>query len=257
MLKLKNLRAGYGRRTVLNGISTCFKAGKLISIIGPNGCGKSTLLKAILGILPHTGGTVLLNGTDLGGMRQSEVAKRLAYLPQEKSTPQMTVEQTVLHGRFPHLRYPRIYTDRDRDIANTAMEKMGIAELSEHPLSALSGGIRQATYIAMALAQDTSYILLDEPTTHLDIAHQLETVKLLRRLADEGKGIVAVMHDLPLALTFSDEIAVMREGKLILQAPPKQVYQSGVLENLFDIPIRLSDDGNYAYGYNEYRLPLR
>ena len=196
MLEIKNVTAGYGKHTVLNDVSVAFEKGKLTSIIGVNGCGKSTLLKALLGILPLSSGEIVIDGKELCSMSRIEIARSVAYLAQGKNTPDMTVEQMVLHGRFPYLSYPRRYREADREIARKAMDAVGILHLADKSLYELSGGMRQTAYIAMAIAQDTDYILLDEPTTYLDIAHQLELMKLLRGLANSGKGIVTVMHDL-------------------------------------------------------------
>ena len=195
MLELKNISTGYGSKNVINCADAFFEKGKLTSIVGVNGCGKSTLLKAILGILPLSDGEIVIDGSDIRSMSRNEISKKVAYLAQGKDTPDMTVLQMVMHGRFPYLSYPRRYKETDREIALKAMEVVGILHLANQPLYTLSGGMRQNAYIAMALAQDTDYILLDEPTTYLDIAHQLDLMKILRGLADSGKGIITVMHD--------------------------------------------------------------
>lgn len=249
MLEIKNVTAGYGKQPVLSGVSAAFEKGRLTSIIGVNGCGKSTLLKVMLGILPLTDGAVEIDGAELSALKRNEIAQRVAYLSQGKNTPDMTVMQMVLHGRFPYLGYPRRYTSRDREIAFAAMERMGISYLAEKPLYSLSGGMRQNAYIAMALAQDTEYVLLDEPTTHLDIAHQLELMQILRELANSGKGIVAVMHDLPLAFDFSDTLAVINKGTLSIQATPSEISESCVVEDIFGVKIRRGQKGNYLYEY--------
>ena len=165
MIEIKNLSAGYGSKTVLGGVNAKFETGKLTSIVGVNGCGKSTLLKSILGILPPSDGEILLDGVPLTEMSRNAIAKRVAYLSQGMAVPDMTVGQLVIHGRFPYLSYPRRYSTADREIAREAMDAVGISELADSPLSSLSGGMRQNAYIAMALAQDTDHILLDEPTT--------------------------------------------------------------------------------------------
>lgn len=213
MLELKHIRAGYGKRQILNGVSLTVPKGKLVTVIGPNGSGKSTLFKSAAGIIPTLSGEVLIDGTKAADSSRSETAKKIAYLAQGKSVPDMTVFQLVLHGRFPHLSYPRRYTQKDKSLAIAALEKTGLSERAESPITSLSGGMRQNAYIAMALAQDTDYILLDEPTTYLDISHQLSLMKNLRELAKEGKGVAAVLHDLPLAFTFSDIIAVLSGGR--------------------------------------------
>ena len=161
----------------------------------------------------------------------------------------MTVEQLVLHGRFPHLSYPRRYTDQDRVIAVGAMEQMGIVEYAHKPLYSLSGGMKQNSYIAMALAQETDYVLLDEPTTYLDIAHQLELMKILRSLADSGKGIVTVMHNLPIAFDFSDKLTVMSNGKIIAYGTPSEICESHIVEDIFGVKIKQVQKGKYLYEY--------
>ena len=250
VVELHHVSAGYGRMPVLKDVSAALEPGKLTSIIGVNGCGKSTLLKAILGILPISGGQITIDGEDLAAMSRTQVARRIAYLSQGKSTPDMTVEQLVLHGRFPHLRYPRRYTSQDRRIAREAMEQMGITEFMHSPLAALSGGMRQNVYIAMALAQGTDYVLLDEPTTYLDIGHQLELMKILRNLADSGKGVAAVMHDLPMAFTFSDRIILMGDGAILYSGDPEPLCTDPVLKQIFGITLQRSTDGRaFHYQY--------
>ena len=249
MLELNRISAGYGKQTVLNDVSAFFEKGKLTSIIGVNGCGKSTLLKAILGILPLSGGEITVDGENLLTMSRNEIAKKIAYLSQGKNTPDMTVMQMVLHGRFPYLSYPRKYTSRDREIAYSAMEQVGIADFAEKPLFMLSGGMRQNAYIAMALAQDTDYILLDEPTTYLDVAHQLELMRLLKQLSDNGKGIVTVMHDLPLAFDFSDTLTVMNNGGIIACGTPSELCNLPIIEDIFGVKIKQMQDDKYSYQY--------
>ena len=249
MLELNRISAGYGKQTVLDGISVDFEKGKLTSIIGVNGGGKSTLLKAILGILPLSGGEITIDGENLLTMSRNEIAKKIAYLSQGKNTPDMTVMQMVLHGRFPYLSYPRRYSSHDREVAIKAMETVGVAEFAHKPLYSLSGGMRQNAYIAMALAQDTDYILLDEPTTNLDIAHQLELMRLLKQLSDNGKGIVTVMHDLPLAFDFSDTLTVMNNGKIIAYGTPSEICESHIVEDIFGVKIKQVQKGKYLYEY--------
>ena len=250
MIELKALSAGYGAKQVLHRVSATLERGSLTCVIGPNGCGKSTLLKATAGILPCTEGDVLIDGTALSALKRNEIARSISYLSQGRALPDMTVEQLVLHGRFPYLCYPRRYTRQDREIARSAIDRMGILPLSDQPLGRLSGGMRQTAYVAMALAQDTDYILLDEPTTYLDIRHQLDLMRILRRLADEGKGVVAVLHDLPLALTFSDRLVVMREGQILTVDTPRGICESGIIEEVFGVTVTgTPSDGGYRYQY--------
>lgn len=250
MLELNNIRAGYGKRQILNGVSLTVPKGKLVTVIGPNGSGKSTLFKSAAGIIPALSGEILIDGTKAADLSRSGTAKRIAYLAQGKSVPDMTVFQLVLHGRFPHLSYPRRYTEKDKRLAIAALEKTGLAERAESPLFSLSGGMRQNAYIAMALAQDTDYILLDEPTTYLDISHQLSLMKNLRELAKEGKGVAAVLHDLPLAFTFSDIIAVLSGGEITACGEPLKICESGIISEVFGTELNYSEaEKCYYYKY--------
>lgn len=249
MLELKNVSVGYGDIPVLDGVSVAFEKGKLTGIIGVNGSGKSTLLKAMLGILPMSDGEIMMDGRSLRDMGRNEIAKKAAYLAQGKSTPDMTVEQMVLHGRFPHLAYPRRYTKADLQMAKMAMDAVGISYLAEKPLCALSGGMRQNAYIAMALAQDTDWILLDEPTAYLDIAHQIELMRMLKKLAKMGKGVIAVMHDLPLAFDFSDEIAVIHDRKVVACSTPIEICRSSLPMEIFGVRMERREDNKFYCNY--------
>lgn len=247
MLELKNITAGYGKKTVINNVSFAFPEGKLLSIIGANGSGKSTLLKTAVGILPPLSGEITIDKSPASEMTRQEIARKIAYLPQSRSIPDMTVRQMVLHGRFPHLDYPRRYGEKDREIADRALMQTGLSDLADMPLSALSGGMRQNACIAMALAQDTDYIMLDEPTTFLDVSNGLEVMKILRELADGGKGVAAVMHDLPLAFKCSDAVAVLKNGGIAACGTPEQICASGVVEDIFGVGLRYCADGDYYH----------
>jgi len=248
MLEVKNITAGYGRITVLDGASVSFEKGKLTSVIGVNGSGKSTLLKSMLGIIPLSSGEVLVDGEDISSLKRNELARRISYLSQGKNTPDMSVFQLVLHGRFPYLSYPRHYTKLDKDIAYSAIERVGLSSLADKPLRSLSGGMRQNAYIAMALAQDTDYILLDEPTAYLDISHQLALMNTLRDLTNSGKGIVTVLHDLPLAFDFSDYIAVLHSGKVLHCGRPQEICTLPAIKSIFGVEIKwLENEKKHIY----------
>ena len=247
MLEIKNISAGYSKDTVLEGVNATITPGKLTSIIGINGSGKSTLLKSILGIIPTRSGEILLDSHPLSSMSKNETAKRIAYLAQGRNTPDMTVEQLVLHGRFPYLSYPRRYTQRDREVAKKAMETLGISALAEKHIATLSGGMRQNAYIAMALAQDTDYILLDEPTTYLDVSHQIELMRTLQKLSVNGKGIVTVMHDLPLAIKFADEMIVLNDKTVVAQTTPHELCRSSLIKEIFGISVAYEENEQIFY----------
>ena len=246
VIELRELSAGYNGQSVLSGLSMVLSCGEIVSVVGRNGAGKSTLIKTVAGILPAIDGSVAVDGKEISEYKRRDLAKKVAYLSQGKNTPDMTVEQMVLHGRFPYLEYPGKYSGEDKKIAVDAMAKMGLSELRERKISSLSGGMRQNVYIAMALAQSMDYILLDEPTTYLDIGNQLSLMKTLRCLANSGKGIAVVMHDLPLAFSFSDRIAVIDGEKLVCVDVPENICTSGIVERIFGAELAFSD-GKYYY----------
>ena len=228
MTELQNVTAGYGEKTVLHDISLAFPPGTVTAVLGPNGCGKSTLLKAAAGLLPIGAGRVLCPGPR---------ARSIAYLPQSRTLPEMTAGQLVLHGRFPWLRWPRRYRPEDLAAARAAMDRLGIADLAERPLSELSGGTRQKVYLAMALAQEAKTLLLDEPTSFLDVGCQLEFLALCRSLAAEGRAVVLVLHDLGLALSHADRVAVLDAGRLGALGTPEEVHRSGILDRTFGVEV--------------------
>ena len=228
MLKLQHLTAGYGEKTILQDISLDFPPGTVTAILGPNGCGKSTLLKAAAGLLPLSGGEILA---------PEPRVRPIAYLPQSRTVPEMTGRQRGLHGRFPWLGWPRIYRAEDQAAADEALRRLGIAELANLPLSALSGGTRQKCYLAMALAQGADTLLLDEPTSFLDIGCQLDLMTLCRELADQGKAVAVVLHDLPLALGHGDRVAVLENGHLLALGAPEEIWSSGILDQTFGVRV--------------------
>ena len=237
MLEVKNLSAGYPGKPVLQEVSFSARAGQITAVIGPNGSGKSTLLKALCGILPAQG-QMVLDGVSLGQLTRQELAQKIAYLPQNRAVPEISAGRLVLHGRFPYLSYPRRYRNQDYEAAGAAMEAMGIAHLAKVPLAQLSGGQRQKVYIAMALAQDTPVILLDEPTTYLDAAHQLQLLRQARALADRGKTVILVIHDLSHAMTAADNLVLLAEGNIRATGTPEAVYGSGKVDEAFGIRLR-------------------
>ena len=250
MVEIRNLTAGYGGSPVLHDVSLSVPKGKVTVIVGPNGCGKSTLLKALAGILPAAG-SATLEGRELLQLSGRERARMVAYLPQNRAVPEITVKNLVLHGRFPYLSYPRRYRSEDYRAAEDAMTRMGVADLANRKLSALSGGQRQKVYIAMALAQDTPVLLMDEPNTFLDIAHQLRMMEQAKALAGEGKAVVLVLHDLAMALGCADSLAVLKDGRCLFQGDPEEVFQSGSLDVAFGVKMfRISTPEGWKYYYS-------
>ena len=251
MIEIRKLSVAYGKKEVLKDLSANFEKGKITSLIGPNGCGKTTLLNAAVGIINKNKDSVFIDGSDFYYMKSKELAKKVAYLSQGKTVYDMTVENLVLHGRFPYTGYSGKYSLGDKEIAVGAMEKMGIAHLAKANVNTLSGGQKQNAFIAMALCQNTEYILMDEPTTYLDIANQTELVRTLKKLKNEGKGIVAVLHDIPLALTVSDSVAVMNKGEIVMQDTSEKIYESGIIKAVFKAEIKkTSENSGYFYSFD-------
>ena len=250
MIQLKNLAVGYGTHKVLEHIDLTIHPGEVVALVGVNGSGKSTLIRTAAGLQPPLEGEILLNGRPLHEIPPRERAQELSYLAQFRSVPNITVERMVLHGRFPHLSYPRTYRQEDRDCVRAAMERAGVGELSHRLLHTLSGGERQRVYLAMALAQNTPYLFFDEPTTYLDVGRQLELMETARALAGEGKGVVLAIHDLCLALRGADRIVVLSEGRLCAAGTPEEIWQRSVLSRVFDVSIcRAETPSGWRYFY--------
>lgn len=241
MLELHQVCAGYAGKPVLRNLDLTVAPEQVTAIIGPNGCGKSTLLKTVAGLLPLQSGKILLDGSDLTAMTGQQRAQRIAYLSQSRPIPDITVERLVLHGRFPYLGYPRKYRQADYEAAAAAIRRMALEPLADHPLTSLSGGMRQKVYIAMALAQDTPTILMDEPTTFLDIGHQKQMMQTARELASQGKAVVLVLHDLPMALETADRLVLMQDGQIVLTGDAQTLFDSGMLNQVFGVTVQRTE----------------
>ena len=235
MIELKHVCAGYEDREVLHDVTMSFEPGKVTALIGPNGCGKSTLLKTLVRINSHNSGEILVNGKKIETYKPNELAKQVAYLAQSKAAPDISVLRMVLHGRFAYLNYPRRYREEDIAVARKALQWAGLSDLEDENVSRLSGGMQQKVYIAMALAQDAATILMDEPTTYLDVAHQLRLMDMAKQLADEDKAVVMVLHDLSQALRTADRVVVLHDGQIAAEGTPDGVFESGKLQEVFGI----------------------
>ena len=250
MIQLRDLSAGYGGRDVVRGVTLDFPPGRVLALLGPNGCGKSTLLRAALGLLPRSGGQVLLDGAPLESLSPRRRALMAAYLPQSRPTPHITAYKMVLHGRFPHLSYPRRCRREDYEAADRALRWADAADVAPRPMGELSGGQRQKVYLAMALAQQAPTLLMDEPTTFLDVGHQLEVMAAARRLAQEGRAVVMAVHDLPLAMRGADDIALLDGGRLAAWGTAEEVYASGALDRAFGVALRrVATQSGWQYYY--------
>lgn len=248
MIEGRHLWAGYPDKTVLKDLSFTLPAGEVTAVLGPNGCGKSTLLKVLCGLIPPESGEILVDGDNLRDLSPRERARKIAYLPQSRRVPDITVYGLVLHGRFPYLGYPRRYREADHAAARKALEELDLLPLADTPLEKLSGGQRQKVYLAMALAQDTPAVLLDEPGTYLDVAHRLQLMALARALARRGKAVVMVLHDLDLAFRDADGLILLEGGRIAARGTAEELFASGVADRVFGIRLdRIGEAGNRHY----------
>lgn len=226
MIRFQSIRAGYPGREVLKGVSFTVPRGTVTSLVGPNGCGKTTLLKTACGLIRPRSGAVLLDGRPIGSYKRRELARKLAMLPQSREIPALTVERLAACGRYPHLGPGAALTEKDRRAVDEALALAGALELRHRELKELSGGERQRAYLAMALCQDSDVLLLDEPTTYLDIGQKNQVMELVRSLNARGRTILAVLHDLPLAFEYSDYVAVMAGGELLAFGSPEETREA-------------------------------
>ena len=236
-IKTEKLAVGYDKTIIVPEFDVGFKKGGVTSIIGANGCGKSTVLKAIGRIIPKAGGAIILNGKDVGGLKSKDIAKELAILPQTPQAPgTLTCFELVSYGRFPYQKGLGRLSKEDRTVVEWALSVTNMSEYSDREIAYLSGGQRQRVWIAMALAQQTGIILLDEPTTYLDLCHQLEVLELLKKLnKTQGTTIIMVLHDLNLASRYSDELLAMKDGKVYSFGSPQEVFTEAMLSDCFGI----------------------
>lgn len=243
-LETLNLSISYGDADIVRDLNVSIPKGKITAIIGPNGCGKSTILKTMARIMKAKQGAVLLNGKDIITQSTKEIAKNMAILPQTPEAPSgLTVSELVAYGRFPHQSGFGKLTKKDRQIIEWALKMTGVLPFKDRPIDALSGGQRQRVWIAMALAQETDLLLLDEPTTYLDLAHQLEVLSLLQTLnREENRTIAMVLHDLNHAARFADHLIAVRAGKVICEGSPLEVMTKDVLKQVFHIDAEIVVD---------------
>ncbi|TDC40194.1 ABC transporter ATP-binding protein [Micromonospora sp. 15K316] len=237
MLSTRDLVAGYDERTVLDGLDLELPADAFTVIVGPNACGKSTLLRTLARLLVPRRGAVLLDGKAIQELPTREVARRLAVLPQSPLVPEgVTVADLVGRGRQPYQRWWRQWSEEDSSAVDRAMALADVAGLADRPVDTLSGGQRQRVWIAMTLAQDTEALLLDEPTTFLDLAHQVEVLDLLHRLrVERGRTVVAVLHDLNQAARYADHLVAMRAGAVVAAGPPREILTADLVREVFGL----------------------
>lgn len=243
-LLTEELNVGYGERLIVKDLSVEIPDKKITTIIGSNGCGKSTLLKAITRIISQQSGSVVLDGDNIAKESTKALAKKMAILPQTpESANGLTVGELVSYGRFPYQKGFGRLSKKDYDMINWALDVTGTQFFKYHPVDALSGGQRQRVWIAMALAQDTEMIFLDEPTTYLDMAHQLEILELLEKLnREQGRTIIMVLHDLNQAARFADHIIAMKDGQVVKAGTCEEVITQPVLKKVFRIDAEIGLD---------------
>lgn len=242
----ENIKSGYGKKTVINNVSVGFEQSRITSVIGPNGSGKSTLLKTLGRLIKPTEGRIYMNDRELSSYKDAEIARNVGVLPQSPSAPEDTpVHCLVAYGRNPHKKFMSRFDKEDSDTVNWAIEATGLQDKRFNRLGQLSGGERQRAWIAMALAQQPKILLLDEPTTYLDIHHQFEVLELLEKLNSEcGLTVLMVLHDLNLASRFSHRIVALKDGRIVKDGSPGEVMTEDSICDVFSVRTQVVNVGN-------------
>ncbi|MFD7131630.1 ABC transporter ATP-binding protein [Streptomyces sp. NPDC059894] len=236
-LTAREITLRYGDRVVSTRLSLDVPDGAFTAVVGPNACGKSTLLRAFVRLLRPDAGHVELDGREVGGYPSKALARQLGFLPQDPLSPDdIKVRQLVARGRFPHQSLLTLWSAGDEDAVDEAMAAAGVTDLAGRPVQELSGGQRQRVWIAMVLAQQTPYLLLDEPTSFLDITHQYQLLALLARLRDRGRTVIAVLHDINQACRFADHLVAMRGGQVVAEGNPADIVDAALIKDVFDLP---------------------
>lgn len=243
-LRATRLGLGYHGRTVITGLDLRISPGRIAAVVGPNTCGKSTLLRGLAHLLHPDTGAVLLDGRDIHRLPTREVAARVGVLPQQPVAPDgITTGDLVARGRHPQQTWLRQWSAADEQAVTTALAVTGVTELADRPVDdEFSGGQRRRVWIALALAQHTDLLLLDEPTTFLDLAHQFEVLDLLTDLNTAGRTVIAVLHDLNMASRYAHEIVAVRDGAVLAQGPPAEVVNARLVETVFGVRARVITD---------------
>lgn len=243
-IQAKNLTLSYGQKPIFSNLDLLVPPGKITVFIGSNGCGKSTLLRSLARLLKPQEGSILLDGSEISKLSSKEVARRLAILPQGPIAPEgLTVHQLVKQGRYPYQSWLQQWSHEDEKMVKKALEVTHMNELSVRSVDSLSGGQRQRAWIAMTLAQNTPTILLDEPTTYLDMTHQIEILDLLFDLNEqENRTIVMVLHDINLACRYAHHIVAVKEGRIYAQGEPETIMNERLIRDVFDMECQVTAD---------------
>ncbi|ADZ90702.1 Fe(3+) dicitrate ABC transporter ATP-binding protein FecE [Marinomonas mediterranea] len=242
-IHFQNVQLGYKGHRVIEDVTLTIPDGKITALLGPNGCGKSTLLKSISRIITPTHGSVNWNRQDIASLSPKYLATQIALLPQTQPIPEaILVRELVSYGRSPYTGFWGKLQRKDADIVNDVMKQVGVFELKDRYVSDLSGGQRQRVWLAMVLAQDTPYVLLDEPTTYMDINHQVELMAILQELNKQGKTVVTVLHDINQAARYCDHLVIMKAGALLYQGAPSEVITEDMLKRVFQVQAQVHLD---------------
>ncbi|MFC7063322.1 ABC transporter ATP-binding protein [Halobacillus seohaensis] len=243
-LMANNLTLGYGDQVIIDSLDIKIPKGKVTVLIGGNGCGKSTLLRSLARLLKPKSGEVILDSSDISKMRTKDVAKKMAILPQSPTTPEgLSVYQLVKQGRYPYQSWAKRWSQEDEEAVNTALKDTNLTELKDRSVDSLSGGQRQRAWIAMTLAQNTDLLLLDEPTTYLDMTHQIDILDLLFDLnQDNGRTVVMVLHDINLACRYADHIVAVKDKEVYAQGKPEDVISCDLMQHVFEMNCDVRED---------------
>jgi len=244
MISAKNLKVGYEEKIIIDDLSITVNKGEVVSIIGPNGCGKSTLLKTLSRMIKPVSGNVYIEDKDIKTMKNKKISQKICLLSQHNNAPMdLTVEELVYFGRIPHKKWYETKSPEDKEIVDWAIENTGLKKYQNTPIGALSGGERQRAYIAQALCQKPDVLLLDEPTTYLDISYQLEVMELVRTINEKFNiTIVMVLHELNQASKYSDRLIIMKKGCIVSDGCPNKIVNKEVIKDVYNIECDIDKD---------------
>lgn len=244
MISCKNLKVGYEEKIIIENLSLNIKKGEVVSIIGPNGCGKSTLLKSLSRIIKPVSGDIYIQSENIKSLKNKAISQKVCLLSQHNDAPgDLTVEELVYFGRIPHKKWYESKSKSDEELVNWAIENTGLTRYKNTPISSLSGGERQRAYIAQALCQKPDVLLLDEPTTYLDISYQLELMELVREINERlNITIVMVLHELNQASKYSDRLIIMKSGEIVSDGCPKEIINKEIIKKVYNIDCDIDND---------------